>query len=62
LEAIRSFVKLRTADVVYFAPEDLKTCAFITAWNPLPEILSLDVNKSRNLELKNDLTAQGYNA
>ncbi len=27
----------------------------------LPEILSLDVNKSRNLELKNDLTAQGYN-
>ncbi len=27
----------------------------------LPETLSLDVNKSRNLELKNDLTAQGYN-
>ncbi len=27
----------------------------------LPEILSLDVNKSRNLEMKNGLTAKGYN-
>ncbi len=27
----------------------------------LPEIISLDVNKSRNLDLKIDLTAQGYN-
>ena len=51
----------QTADFIYFAGDDLKTCAFITAWNPLPEILSLDVNRSRNLEMKNDLTAQGYN-
>lgn len=42
----------QSADVVYFARDDLKTCAFITARNPLPEILSLDVNQSRNLELK----------
>jgi hypothetical protein len=48
------------ADFIYFARDDLKTCAFITAWNPLPETLSLDVNKSRNLELKDDLIAQGY--
>jgi hypothetical protein len=52
----------QTAEFIYFARHDLKTCAFITAWNPLPEILSLDVNKSRNLELKNELTAQGYNS
>jgi hypothetical protein len=62
LEANRSFVKLRAADVVCFARDDLKTCAFITAWNPLPEILSLVENKSRNLKMKNDLTLQGYNA
>ena len=49
------------ADFIYFARYDLKTCAFITAWNPLPEILSLEENKLRNLELKNDLTAQRYN-
>jgi hypothetical protein len=49
------------ADYIYFARDDLKTCAFITAWNPLPEILTLDVNKSRNLEMKNDLIAKGYN-
>jgi hypothetical protein len=51
----------QTADFIYFARDDLKTCAFITAWNPLPEILSLNVNKSRNIEMKTDLTAQGYN-
>jgi hypothetical protein len=51
----------QTADFIYFARDDLKTCAFIAAWNPLPEILSLDENNSRNLEMKNDLTAQGYN-
>ena len=50
------------ADFIYFARDDFKTCVFITAWNPLPEILSLNVNTSRNLEMKNDLTAQGYNA
>lgn len=52
----------QSADVVYFARDDLKTCAFITAWNPLPEILSLNVNTSRNLEMKNDLTVKGCNA
>jgi hypothetical protein len=46
----------QAADVIYYARGDLKTCAFITAWNPLPEILSLDENKSRNLKMKNDLT------
>ena len=51
----------QAADVIYYARGDLKTCAFITAWNPISEILSLDVNKSRNLEMKNDLTLQGYN-
>lgn len=51
----------QTADFIYFACHDVKTFAFITASNPLPEILSFSVNKSRNLEMKKDLTAQGYN-
>jgi hypothetical protein len=51
----------QTAEFIYSARDDLKTCAFITACNPLPEILSLSVNKSRNLELKNEIIAQGYN-
>ena len=33
----------------------LDSYAFITAWNPLPEILSLESNKFRNIELKKDI-------
>ena len=34
--------------------------AFITAWNPLPDILSLKENRKRSNELKNDLIQTGY--
>jgi len=33
----------------------LASWAFITAWNPLPQILSLEENKQRNKKLENDL-------
>ncbi len=33
----------------------LYSWAFITAWNPLPQILSLEENKQRNKKLENDL-------
>lgn len=33
----------------------LDSFAFITAWNPLPEILSFEENQNRNIELKKDV-------
>jgi hypothetical protein len=33
----------------------LKNWAFITAWNPLPDILSLEENQARNRHLAQDL-------
>lgn len=33
----------------------LASWAFITAWNPLPQIVSLEENKQRNKKLENDL-------
>jgi hypothetical protein len=37
----------------------LQNWAFITAWNPLPDILSLEVNQSRNLQLEEDIKQLG---
>jgi hypothetical protein len=38
----------------------LKEWAFITAWNPLPEILSFEENVERNNILKEELLSLGY--
>lgn len=38
----------------------IKEWAFITAWNPLPEILSLEENLERNNALLTELTSFGY--
>ena len=38
----------------------LETWAFITAWNPLPDILSKAENELRNEALQRDLTDHGY--
>ena len=38
----------------------IKSWAFITAWNPLPAILSIDQNKIRNSELLAQLNAANY--
>ena len=37
----------------------LDSYAFITAWNPLPVILSLEENRKRNEELENELKNNG---
>ncbi len=42
------------ADFTDFLPE-LKQWAFITAWNPLPNVFSIEVNKQRNKNLLKDL-------
>jgi hypothetical protein len=38
----------------------IESWAFITAWNPLPNILSIDQNKIRNSELLAQLNAANY--
>ena len=38
----------------------IKEWAFITAWNPLPEILTIEENLERNNALLTELTAMGY--
>ena len=40
--------------------ESIKEWAFITAWNPLPEVLSLEENIVRNNLLKAELVSLGY--
>ncbi|WP_293892287.1 DUF3293 domain-containing protein [Flavobacterium sp.] len=37
----------------------LNSWAFITAWNPLPEILTLEENKNRNNQLGQDINNLG---
>jgi len=39
-------------------PELLSWC-FITAWNPLPEILEIEENQKRNKQLENDIQNLG---
>jgi hypothetical protein len=38
----------------------ISTWAFLTAWNPLPEILTQDENRARNIALKDELSAKGF--
>jgi hypothetical protein len=38
----------------------LQNWAFITAWNPLPDILSLEVNQRRNQQLEQDIKQFGF--
>ena len=38
----------------------LKSWAFVTAWNPLPEVLSLEENEIRNETMKKQLLGDGY--
>jgi hypothetical protein len=38
----------------------IKTWAFITAWNPLPDILTRTQNDIRNNELRKQLEDEGY--
>lgn len=39
---------------------NIKSWAFITAWNPLPTILSYEENIARNGSLLSDLDKEGY--
>lgn len=39
---------------------NLKEWVFITAWNPLPDILSKDQNEKRNAALLDQLKADGF--
>lgn len=45
-------------DLQTFFP-GIETWAFITAWNPLPLVLSLEENRKRNEELENQLKNNG---
>lgn len=38
---------------------ELTNWAFITAWNPLPDILSIEENRVRNLDLEEDIKTLG---
>ena len=46
-------------DLIQRFPQ-IKTWAFITAWNPLPDILTKTQNDFRNLALKKQLLEKGY--
>jgi hypothetical protein len=48
-----------TADLMEHLPL-LKTWAFITSWNPLPDILSKAENEQRNEDLQQYLLERGY--
>lgn len=39
--------------------QNLESWAFITAWNPSPEILKLEENKNRNQNLEEDINSLG---
>lgn len=39
-------------EALYGAIPNLSTWAYLTAWNPLPQVLSLEQNRERNNDLK----------
>jgi hypothetical protein len=45
---------------IHILPANIRSWAYITAWNPLPTILTFEENVSRNNNLLNDLTNRGY--
>ena len=49
-------IKINQANTEF---ENMKNWAFITAWNPSPEILSLVENQSRNQQLEQDIKQLG---
>ncbi len=46
-------------DIVIPEVQDLNSWAFITAWNPSPEILSIEENRIRNKNLEEDIIKVG---
>ena len=46
-------------ELIKYFPK-IESWAFITAWNPLPAILSIDQNNNRNSELLAQLKAANY--
>jgi len=45
---------------IHIFPANIRSWAYITAWNPLPTILNYGENVSRNNNLLYDLTNRGY--
>ena len=46
-------------DIIIPEVKDLNSWAFITAWNPSPEILNLEENRIRNKNLEEDIIKVG---
>jgi len=46
-------------DTIIPEVQNLNSWAFITAWNPLPEILSIEENRIRNKNLEEDIIKVG---
>ena len=55
-------VILKIGEIVDFNSTipDLEEWTFITAWNPLPEIFSNEVNRKRNIDLMKELNENGF--
>lgn len=45
---------------IHILPANIRSWAYITAWNPLPTILAFEENVSRNNNLLSDLNYGGY--
>jgi hypothetical protein len=60
-DIIPNDIILKIGNINEISPDELiKEWAFITAWNPLPEILTMEENSERNNALLTELTAMGY--
>ena len=61
-DVFKEKVILKIGEIVDFNSTipDLKKWTFITAWNPLPEILSNELNRKRNADLMNELKENGF--
>jgi len=61
-DVFKEKVILKIGEIVDFNSTipDLKEWTFITAWNPLPEIFSKEVNRKRNTDLMKELKENGF--
>lgn len=61
-DVFKDKVILKINEIVDFTStlSDLEEWTFITAWNPLPEILSNEVNRKRNIDLMKELNENGF--